>query len=261
MTLYHEVEGEGPPVVFLHPGIADCQVWDPQWSSFEGYRRIRLDLRGFGQSPVGQLPLTHAQDVAELLDQLGVARAALVGGSLGGRIALELSIARPDLVHALVLVDTGLPGLDWSAEVRAYGQAEDEAVARGDLDSATELNLRMWVDGPNRAAGDVEPDVREAVWTMQRRAFELQAPCWEELDEDLLVDDVQDRLDEVAVPTLVLVGEEDVADIRTVSARVAAEIPGARSASIAGTAHVPSLERPADFDALALGFLGEVFAA
>jgi 3-oxoadipate enol-lactonase len=259
--LYHEVEGEGPPVVFIHEGIADSRIWDPQWISFEGYRRIRLDLRGFGQSPVGRLPLTHARDVAELLDELDVARAALVAGSLGGRIALELAIARPDLVHALVLVGTGLPSLDWSAEVRAYGQAEDQAVVRGDLDAATELNLRMWVDGPNRAAGDVAPGVREAVRTMQRRAFELQAPCWEELDEDLLVDDLQDRLAEVAVPTLVLVGEEDVADIRTVAARVAAEIPGARSAGIAGAAHVPNLERPSDFDAIVLGFLGEVFAA
>jgi 3-oxoadipate enol-lactonase len=261
VKLHHEVEGDGPDVVFLHEAIADSGAWDPQWRSFDGYRRIRFDLRGFGRTPVGTLPLTHARDVAELLDELDVSGAALVGCSLGGRIALELAIARPELVRALVLVDPGLPGLNGSAEVRAYGQAEDEAVARGDLDAATELNLRMWVDGPRRSAGDVEPRVREAVRGMQRRALELQAPLWEELDEDLLVDDILEHLAEIRAPTLVLVGEEDVADIQRLAVRLAAEIPGARSATIAGAAHVPNLERPADFDAIVLGFLAEVFAA
>jgi pimeloyl-ACP methyl ester carboxylesterase len=258
VKLYYEAEGDGPPVVFIHEGIADSGAWDPQWTSFDGYRRIRFDLRGFGRTPVGSLPLSHARDVAELLDELGVSGAALVGCSLGSRIALELALARPDLVRALVLVDTGLPSLDWSAEVRAYWQAEDEAVARGDLDAATELNLRMWVDGPRREPGDVEPRVREAVRKMQRQALELQAPVWEQLDEDLLVENVVDRLSEIRVPTLVLVGEEDVADIQAVASRLAAEIPGARSATIAAAAHLPNLERPTEFDGLVLDFLGSV---
>jgi 3-oxoadipate enol-lactonase len=260
MTLYHEVEGSGPTVVFIHEGIVDSRVWNPQWASFGAYRRVRFDLRGFGRSPIGSLPLTYARDVAELLDELGVSGAALVGGSLGGRIALELAIGRPDLVGGLVLVGAGLPGHEWSEVVRAYGQAEDEAVARGDLEEATEVNLRMWVDGPGRGPADVDPAVREAVREMQRRALELQAPFWEELDEKPLVEDVGARLGEVRVPTLVLVGEEDAADIHSIGDRLAREIPGARRASIARTAHVPSLERPADFDALVLDFLSDVFA-
>lgn len=261
MTLYHEVEGSGPTVVFVHEGIVDSRVWDPQWASFEAYRRIRFDLRGFGRSPVGALPLTHARDVVELLDELGISGAALVGGSMGARVALEVAIGRPDLVRALVLVGMGLPGLDWSDEVRAYGDAEDEAVLRGDLDEATELNLRMWVDGLGRKPADVDPGVREAVREMQRRALELQAPAWAELREERLVEDVADRLGEVRVPTLTIVGDEDVADVHRVAERVVREIPGARSATIARTAHVPHLERPADFDALALDFLSNVFAA
>jgi 3-oxoadipate enol-lactonase len=260
VTLHHEVEGSGPAVVFVHSGIADSRSWDPQWSSFERYRRIRLDLRGFGRSPVGTLPLGHARDVAELLDELGVSGAALVGCSLGGRVALELAIARPDLVGALVLVGAALPGHEWSEEGRAYGQAEDEAVERGDLDAATELNLRMWVDGPRRSPADVDPAVREKLREMQRHALDLQAPVWSELAEERLVEDLAGRLSEVRVPTLVLVGEEDVSDIHAIAARLAAGIPGARTATIARAAHVPNLERPADFDALVLGFLADVVA-
>ena len=58
-----------------------------------------------------------------------------------------MAVARPELVQALVLVDAGLPAMEWSEAVRAYGAAEHEAVTRGDLTAATELDLRMWVDG------------------------------------------------------------------------------------------------------------------
>ena len=257
MTLYHEVAGHGPVVVFLHPGIADSRVWDPQWSSFEDYRRIRIDLPGFGRTPITEPRLALAREVADLLDELGVSGAALVGTSLGGRVALELAIARPDLAGALVLVGAGLPSHDWSAEVRAYAEAEDEAVARGDLDEATEVSMRMWVDGPRRTEADVDPKFRGAVREMQRRALELQAPRWDEPDVDVLVPDLLARLGEVAAPTLVLVGEEDVTDIHSIATRLADSIPQARLATIARAAHVPNLERPADFDALVLPFLAE----
>ena len=261
MTLHHEVDGSGPTVVFFHEGIVDSRVWDPQWASFEGYRRVRFDLRGFGRSPVGESPLTHARDVIELLDGLGVSGAAFVAGSLGGRVALEVAVARPDLADALVLVGSGLPGEEWSEEVRASWDAEDEAVRRGDLDGATEVTLRLWVDGPGRSPEDVDPDVREAARAMQRRALELQAPVWDTHDEEALVPDVADRLGEIRVPTLVLVGEADVPEIRRIAGKLGGAIAGARSGTIPRAAHLPHLERPADFDALVLPFLAEVFGA
>ena len=134
VTLSHEVRGDGAPVVFLHHGIADRSVWEPQWSSFApGRTLVRCDFAGFGESPIGQLPLTPARDVAALLDTLGITDAVVVGASMGGRVALELAVGRPDLVHALVLVAPALPGVDWSQAMRDYGAAEDDAVAAGDL--------------------------------------------------------------------------------------------------------------------------------
>ncbi len=256
MALYHEIAGAGPPVVFLHEGIADSRMWDPQWRSFAArHRLLRCDLAGFGRTPIERLPLAHARDVAGLLDGLGISSAAIVGASMGGRVALELAVARPELVRALVLEDAGLPGVAWSEAVRAYAAAEDEAVARGDLDAATEINLRMWVDGPRRAAADVDPRVRAAVGEMQRRALDLQAPHWDELDEELLIPDIAHRLGEVRAPALVLVGEEDVEDMHALAYRLAAGIPEARLATIRAAAHVPNMEQPAAFDALVLEFL------
>ena len=261
MSLAYELRGSGPPVVFVHAAIADSRMWEPQWSSFAArYRRLRLDLPGFGHTPIESLPVTYARDVAGALDEVEISAAGIVGASLGGRVALELAVARPDLVRALVLVDAGLPGADWSEVVQAYGAVEDEAVSRGDLAAATEINLRMWVDGPRRSPEDVDPAVRAAVAEMQGRALELQAPHWERLDEDLLVPDVAERLGEVHVPTLVLVGEEDVDDMHRLARRFAAEIPQARLETIPGAAHVPSLEQPAAFDELVLEFLAEIKA-
>ena len=127
--MHYEVKGSGPAVVLLHQGIVDSRVWEPQWESFgERYRLLRCDLAGFGRSPIESVPLCHAQYAAALLDDLGISGAGLVGGSLGGRIALEIAVARPELVGALVLVAAGLPGVDWSQTVREYWAAEDAAV-------------------------------------------------------------------------------------------------------------------------------------
>ena len=258
MSLYCEVKGSGIPVLFLHQGVVDSRVWDSQWISFApSYRLVRCDLAGFGRSPISNIPIAHARDVADALDEVGVSGAGVVGGSLGGRVALELAVGRPDLVRVLVLVAAALPGVDWSREVRAYGAAEDDAMAADDLDAATELNLRMWVDGPGRTAADVDPAVRAAVAEMQRRALELQEPYWEVLEEEMLVPDIGERLGAVHVPTLVLVGEEDVDDFQALATRMTDEIPDARLATIPGAAHVPNLERPLAFDAVVLEFLAD----
>jgi 3-oxoadipate enol-lactonase len=160
-------------------------------------------------------------------------------------------------VSALVLVGAGVPNDDWSAEMDAHGEREYELVIAGELDEATELSMRFWVDGPRRSPEDVDPAVRGAVTEMYRRALELQAPFYETVDEELLVPDVTKRIGEIAVPTLVLVGEEDVEDMQRIARLLADGIPGARHATIADAAHVPSMERPEAFDALVLGFLAE----
>src|SRR5204862_3191598 len=109
------------------------------------YRLLRVDLAGFGQTPIERLPLTYASDLIALRDELGIDETAVAGGSMGGRVSLELAVARPDLVKALVLMDSGLPGVEWGEAVREQWAAEDEAVTRGDFDAAVEITLRMWV--------------------------------------------------------------------------------------------------------------------
>src|SRR4029453_12128093 len=110
MELWHEVAGEGSPVLLIHEGICDSRMWESQWRTFpQVHRTVRCDLRGFGQTPLPAEPYSNARDVVELLDRLELGAAALVGVSLGGRVALEVALARPDLAKRLVLFGPGLP--------------------------------------------------------------------------------------------------------------------------------------------------------
>jgi 3-oxoadipate enol-lactonase len=258
MGLYAEVAGEGPEIVLFHEGICDSRMWDPQWDAYTRSRRVlRFDFRGFGRSSLEPGPFASARDAIELMDRHGFGRPALVGVSLGGRVALEVALAVPERVRALVLVGPGLPGHDWSDEMKAAWEQEEAALREGDLDRAVDVVLRTWVAGPGRELEDVDPDVRARVAEMQRRAFELQVSI-EEDEEELLVEDVARRIGEITAPTLVIVGEEDAPDIHAIAQRLAREIPGAQFEQIADTAHVPSMERPEDFDRLVLGFLEDV---
>jgi 3-oxoadipate enol-lactonase len=260
MKLWHEIAGDGPIVTLIHPGVCDSRVWNPQWSTFPlKHTTIRCDLRGFGRTPLPAESFSHARDVVDLLDQLldqlNVGPTALVGASLGGRVALEVALARPDLVDRLVLVGASIPGFGWSEDVIRFGDEEDAALNAGDIEAAVQTNLRMWIDGPNRSSDSVDPAIRNFIENMQRHAFELQLPVWEEGDEELLVPDMGDRFVEISVPTLVLVGSEDIADMRTIADDLASSIPGALKAEIGGAAHIPSIEKPDEFDRLVLDFL------
>jgi len=255
MTVWHDVRGEGPPVVLLHAGVSDSRLWEPQLDSFaQSHTVLRVDLPGFGNSPLETNPVSFRGAVRDAMDAEGIDRAALVGVSLGGNTALELALESPERVTALVLVGAGLPDHEWSEEVTSFFAAEEEALERGDHDAAVDANLRTWLAGPRRSLEDIDPALRELVGEMQKQAFRQQKGH-EDVRMLRLDPPESERLAEVKVPTLVVTGDEDVADIHLIADRLAAGIPGAERATIADAAHLPSLERPEEFDRIVLDFL------
>jgi 3-oxoadipate enol-lactonase len=236
--------------VLLHAAIADSRQWDREFARLaQGYRVLRYDQRGFGRSTPPPGPLSHARDLLGLMDSVGFERAALIGSSMGGRIALEVAVAAPERVSALVVVGTGIPGRARSDELQAYAEREDELFEAGKIDEAVELNLQVWVGD---AAG---PDVRQLVGDMQRRTFELDLAVPDAGPEEPLAPDFAERLPEITAPTLVLVGGDDVRDHVEATEEIAVAIPGARRVVIEGAAHLPNLEKPDDFERLLLEFL------
>jgi pimeloyl-ACP methyl ester carboxylesterase len=179
----------------------------------------------------------------------------VVGCSFGAGVAVEVALARPDLVASLCLAAPGgalIPAM--TPQLRAFIDAENEALERGDLDAATDANVRWWVDGPDRDEHAVDAGVRETVRTMQRRAFELTAD-WADLEQEL-EPPASERYDEIAVPTLVLLGGSDLDAIGEAADRLTVGVAGVRRVDWEGVAHLPSMERPAEFASLLLDWLG-----
>ncbi len=255
MSVWHDVHGEGPAVVLVHAGIADSRMWEPQLRSFpKSHTVIRLDLPGFGNSPIETNPISYRGSVGEALDAAGVERAAVVGTSLGGMVALDFALDSPERVSALVLVGAGTDDHDYSEEMQTFDAEEEAALARGDLDAAVTANLDFWVAGPRRTLDEVDPKIRELVADMQLQAFRL-SKGHDDVRADRLDPPASQRLGDVNVPTLVVTGDEDVEDFRMMGDRLARDIPDAERATIAGAAHLPNLERPNEFDRIVLDFL------
>ncbi len=245
--LHVEHAGAGRPAVLLHAGIADSRMWDPQWTAWPARLAVtRLDLRGFGRSgrPVGAF--SHAGDVLAVLDACEIDRALLVGASLGGLVALDLAAARPERVRGLVLAGPPLPGYAWSAEMRAFSEAEAAALEAGDLEAATEVNVDFWLPTASE-------EVRATIRAQQLGAFRLQVP--DEADESLLCEDLVESLATIACPTLVLTGAHDRSDFQAIADLLAATLPDTRRTTVADACHLPSLEQPAAFETLVLPFL------
>jgi 3-oxoadipate enol-lactonase len=252
MAVAHDVSGHGPAVVLLHSMVCDRRMWDPQLPALHnaGYRVVRCDFRGFGQTPMPARAYSNAQDVAELLDLLGVERAALVGSSGGGRVALEVAARRPERVTSLVLLCTAMAGHEPSAALQAFGEREDALIEAGDLTGATELNVRTSL-GPH-----ADEATREKVRQMQRHAFEVQLAVAEQ------VTPLNSEADLAAItaPSLLISGAHDLPDFRQIAVQLSRRLAEARHLELAWAGHLPSLERPEALNRILIDFLDETRA-
>jgi len=234
-------------VLLLHAGIADRRMWAPQVVALEaaGYEVDAPDLPGFGDAALEPGTMDYVSFAASRLDR----PAAIVGCSFGGRIALELAVARPELVERLALVGAGLGDWEWSDAAQAGFAEEEAALERGDHAAAARQQAEMWL-APNPSG-----EVRELTEAMTIRSYEQQEPLEGKVTWAWPEPPGAQRLDELEVPTLVVVGSADVEDMQQIAGRLVAGIEGARLEVIEGAGHLPSLERPDELNRLLLDFL------
>jgi 3-oxoadipate enol-lactonase len=254
--LYYEVAGKGPALLLIHAGVADHRMWDQQFALFaQQYQTIRYDLRSFGQSQLPAGPFAFHEDPAALLQHLGIKKAHVIGASFGGRIALDFALAHPAMIDSLVLVAPDISGYPPSEEILRFGEEEEALLERGDLEAATELNLRMWVDGPLRTPEQVDPRLRQTVHDMQYHAFTASIP--EGVEEIALDPPAVDRLTDLRVSTLVLVGDHDLPQKLVLAQELTTHIAGAQQVIVPGVAHMVSMEQPELFTSTVLAFLSK----
>jgi len=243
-VLHRDVTGAGPPVVLLHASVVDSRIWARVVPLLaERHRVIAYDQRGYGRSPMWDGPYSSVADLLSVLDAEELERAALVGLSRGGRIALDFTLAHPGRVSALVLVASGLGGRALAVEGTPEQEARwTEAEERGDAAELAELDLEIWA--PLGADDEL------------RRMFHENAVASNADDpEERLDPPAATRLSEVAVPTLVITADRDVPDLAAVGDELVAGIPGARRAEIAGADHMVPWRQPEQLARLVLDFL------
>lgn len=265
-TLYYEIAGAGHPFILEHGHLLDRRSWDDQFGVFaQHYRVIRYDQRGFGDSGLitkGE-PYSARQDLYELMKFLGIESAYLMGVSGGGSLAIDFTLEHPEMVGALIPVTAGVSGYRPSEDfmqkhpdvMRMYTSLE-EAFEQHDIARAVEVSLELWTDGPGRLPGQAAPDVRERVREMTTRN-------WQRPDDEAqaetppipLEPPAVGRLSQISAPTLIILGEYDAPNPLE---QLAAEIPGAKKVVMAGTAHHPFMEKPAEFNQIVLDFLGSL---
>jgi pimeloyl-ACP methyl ester carboxylesterase len=249
-VLYYEAAGRGEPVVFIHGGQLDRRMWDDQFRPFaKDFRVIRYDVRGYGRSETPTRRYSDVKDLRSLLDALRVTKAHLVGLSLGGRIAIDFALEHPDRVASLTAVAPGLSGFRWS---------EDEnkrqlAIFRAMQDQGEERAVELWLKDPYMA-----PAMENAAIAGRVRQLAIEnARCWvmnpvlgRETDPPAI-----GRLGAIRVPTLLVVGDRDVPDIRAIVKVLGEKIPHARTVIIPDAGHMVNMEKPEAFNAAVLEFL------
>ncbi len=248
----YEIAGSGDPLVLVHAGIADSRMWDAQFEVFaRDFTVVRYDLRGYGRTQAVAGAFSYHEDLAALLEHLGIARAALIGCSMGGRTIIDFALEHPASVAALVPVASGVSGYGSEGDEPPQWKAAVEAYERGDLEQVAEYEVQIWVDGPTRGPDVVPVAIRDLVREMD--LIPLAVPD-ELVDERPLEPPAVGRLHEIAAPTLVVAGELDQPGVIRQCAFIAEQVPGAESATLP-TAHLPNMERPLEFNELVLAFL------
>lgn len=220
-------------------------MWDFQARALaDSYRVIRSDLRGFGRSTTDHVEFAYWADVAALLGHLGVDRAHVVGQSIGGKVALDLTLARPACVATLTSVAGGIGGF------RPDLDLEEDSVPWSEMDrlwdekkwaELAELETEVWVDGWGQPTTRLDRNLRDRVKGDVLSTY--QAENEEGLPQPL-EPQAAHRLGELTIPLLVVIGTLDEPRSRATAAHLAASVPGSRSVEVQGVAHMIQLEAP-----------------
>ena len=241
----------GPPVVFLHAGVADRRAWSTVTEALrdDDLDMITYDRRGYGETStaVDLSAFTHVGDLVDVLDALGIDRPLLVGNSMGGALALDAALLHPDRVSGIVLVGSAVSGMtdadtpfDWQLDAASASLLERIEHPATDAEGKIAALAHLWLDGPTAPEGRVGGHARELFATMNRKIMEHGAP---ESAGDAGVD-AWARLGSVSVPVLCAWGELDIpADLPFYeeTARRLGQGPGR---VLPGVAHLPGLEQP-----------------
>jgi pimeloyl-ACP methyl ester carboxylesterase len=261
VELHYESVGEGPPLVFSHEFGGGYRSWEPQVAYFaRWYRCLTYNHRGFPPSDVPEATDAYSQDVLvedlrALLDHLGIASAHMVGLSLGGNVVLNLALRHPALCRSIVVAGTGSGTVDRERFV---------ADMAGNARALRREGMAPFVERYGRGPTRLQLLRKDPLGfeTFRRQLLEHSAEGSARVVEGVIVARptifaLEERLRELAVPTLIVVGDEDEPCVEP-ALFMKRRIPGAGLAVLPRTGHTLNLEEPRLFNGLVADFLRTV---
>lgn len=250
--LYYEVTGAGEAIVLIHSAATDHRIWDDQFEKFaKNYLVVRYDARGFGDSDLPGGAFSHADDLRDLLDFLDLDSARLVGLGEGGAVALDGALSQPERITGVVIAAPTLVRLAWS---EAHQWTLDHLYDNGEFDAAQAVAELMGnpafrpAQARDRAEQRLQRILLDNAHMIQVRSMARsgQANGLESL--------LPERLKQVSVPVLILVGEHDAEPYHAACRTMMTYIPGAAAATILDAGRFINVEQPEAFNRLALDF-------
>lgn len=247
----YELRGHGEPLTLIHALGLDLRQWQWQLPELsEGYRVLRYDVRGHGQTDSTSGPYdleTLAQDLHGLLASQGITRTHIVGLSMGGMIAQTFALAYPDQVASLVLADTAS---DYPPEARALFEARARAAETQGMAPLVEASIERWFTPDFRAKEPLAvEEIRQTLAHANPIGFAAACRAIAGLD-------LGARLGLLAAPTLVLVGDQDPGTPPAVAERIHERILGSRYEVIPDASHLTNVSNPRRFNELVRSFIG-----
>lgn len=259
-SLYYETDGHvsSPALLLIHAGIANLRMWDPQIVALaRDHYVIRYDTRTFGETQTDDVDFSDRADAIAILDHLGIEKATIIGCSRGGGIAIDVAVESPKRVAGLVTIGSGpsgFPDLPPTAAEDALMDRIDEAFEAKDWPLVYDLEVKFWCIGVSRDEKDLDPE-------FVKTAYELNRANLPHAEEDptpiRLEPPAYDRVIDIEVPTLVMVGDHDISEILAQHEFLSTTIKHADSARFPDSAHLPNVEQAADFERILVQWLAQ----
>lgn len=247
--LYFEQCGAGSSVVLLHDGLLHSVVWDDMWPALcSQYHVVRYDRRGYGKSEAANAPFSPVDDLLRVMQETNIQRATLVGCSSGTALATDFALAHPARVVALFLIGPVVHGMRSSDYFLQRGNTASAPLANNDVRAAAE----NWSKDPFQITGD-RPGARQKIFeTLAANPQNFNVPGQFEIRP---APPTVGRLGEVQAPTLVIVGDHDIADVHAFAGALQAAVPVVRREVWPDDGHLIPLEKPTELVGRLHGFI------
>lgn len=255
-NLYFEIAGTGTPLMMVHAGVADSRQWNNEFAYFsQSNQVIRYDMRGYGKSEPVAGEFSHMSDLVSLLDALGIYEPLIIiGCSMGGGLAMDFALTYPAKVKALIMVDAGPSGLELDVPAPPKFADAAKAFEAGNLALVAEIETQIWFDGTGRSPEQVNQEMRKLLYEMNRLALSHEV---KQLGKRLPNTETPavDRLGNLDIPTLVIVGVHDTAYMLAAADYMEEKMKLAKKVIIEGAAHLPNMDQPQEFQEIVEAFL------